>query len=108
MEKEEAKELTIEVWEYLAAHPEVIAKIQIPRPLYSRISHMIADCPLCELFVTSYCKGCPLYETGNCCTSKDTLSGPYGEWAESDIGDHKTRAIAAQKIVDITKAWVIE
>ena len=94
MTAKEAKELTLEVWRYLAEHPAIIRKEDLPPGLWKRID-MKRNCPLCELYLLSRCRRCPL-EICN----KDSL---YGTWFYA--GSKTRRQAAAQKIVDAVEAW---
>ena len=97
---QEAKELTLEVWRYLAAHPELDNKRQLPDELYKKISGMDIECPLCELFyVDGTCLKCPL---------KSCIGdSPYNNWCYSfeTPNPKRTRKKAAKKIVAILKTW---
>lgn len=46
----EAKALTLEVWTYLAAHPSINCKLDVPEGLFDRIKNLSSLCPLCELY----------------------------------------------------------
>ena len=94
MTAREAKELSPEVWRYLAAHPETDSKRCLPDNLFSKIRRMDGNCPLCELYRGSICPKCPLK---TCKTGS-----PYDKWF---WGDENDRRAAAQKIVDAIEAW---
>jgi hypothetical protein len=105
MTQKEAKELTIEVWTYLAEHPECAYKCQIPDNLYERIHIYTNDCPLCELGMTIWhrgCNECPLHKAGEGCGS---ASSAWHKWIKSDPADTATRKDAAELIVKIVSAW---
>jgi len=97
MTKIEAKELSLEVWRYLAKHPEIEHKKYLPIELYERIEIMQAECPLCELFVENYCR-CPKCPLKACLG--DSL---FHQWQMAD--NKEERKEAAQKIVEIIEAW---
>ena len=67
MTRKEAKELSLEMWRYLAEHPEIDDKGDLPDGVFERIKYFstqCAQCPLCGLFhpETNYayeCPGCP-------------------------------------------------
>ena len=132
LDKKEAKELTLEVWQYLADHPEINDKYALP--MYNRIADMLAECPLCQWSreqTSNYkhnsinCDKCPLFlaDQGCCedfdCT--DTECEHFGHCEEYDdceeifncqslyeqwnIGNEAQRKQAAQGIVDIVKEW---
>jgi len=102
MTKKESKELTIEVWTYIAEHPEITKKSELPEELYSKIKDLFGHCPLCELFLEPGCTGCPLGAAGHCCASHDSY---YDRWAWAKT--KKKRSAAAWGIVNITKEWKI-
>ena len=99
MTKQEAKDLTIEVWEVLADDGEIMEKYEIPIDLYNQIKDLYFECPLCELFndpelgVKEHlinCIGCPLKEAGQQCFSRgdfySTWEKDYVELSMSVIG----------------------
>ena len=95
MTKQEAKELSLEVWRYLAKHP--VRKFYLPDKIHNKIKDLPNDCPLCELFYNEdcICHGCPLQRCDD-----DSL---YDRWVNSD-----EREIDAQKIVEVIEAWNTE
>ena len=104
MTPQEAKELSLEVWTYLAENPDCYRKYRLPAHLFNKIRDMPGLCPVCELYsyrrsgddYYSCRKQCPLYR----CDYKNSI---YLRWKNSlcDIDRRK----AAQKIVDKLKAW---
>ena len=101
MTKEYAKELTIEVWEYFAKHPEIECKADLPKAIYNKIYCLFARCPLCEMFVRDGCAGCPIRiknEEGECSL--------YLAWFDAE--SIKDRKHAAEKIVRLVKSWKIK
>ena len=104
----EAKELCLEVWEYLAQHPEVKAKSNLPEGLYLRIRDLVDLCPLCEYFSHGNtggfkrrrCSDCPLKS----CQMKDDTAWNRWNWSTSD----RSRINAAEAIVYRVKAWDAE
>jgi len=103
MMPQEAKELSIEVWTYLAEHPECEQKKNLPLELYEQIELMPGQCPLCKLYMYKHfdrsamsCgKQCPLYRC-------DRIGSAWDRWSN---GVEVTRREAAQEIVDKLKAW---
>jgi hypothetical protein len=102
MTEKEAKELTIEVWTYIAEHPEISGKNELPEELYSKIKNLEAGCPLCELFLKSGCTGCPLDAARNRCA---LYSSFYSLWRCAETRGE--RSAAAWGIVNIVKEWKI-
>jgi hypothetical protein len=100
MTQKEAKELTLELWRYLAEHPECDAKESMPRDLYKRIKPLLNKCPLCELFVGKDCEGCPLQEADEQCAQEHSA---YDIWAFG--GTDFYREEGAGRIVEIVSAW---
>ena len=107
MTAQQAKELSLEVWRYLAEHPKKDKK-NMPVELFKKIAEMKWHCPLCEYFYKktarafgqNFCDGCPLDHVDNemCCKE-------YKLWAET--ADINIRQSAAQKIVDLIEAWEV-
>ena len=103
MTPQEAKELSLEVWTYLAENPECNQKKNLPLELYEQIELMPGQCPLCKLYMYKpsdwspvWCrKQCPLY----------TCLRTYSAWDRWSNGKEVTRRKAAQEIVDKLKAW---
>jgi hypothetical protein len=50
MTQKEAKELTLELWRYLAEHPECYVKSMVPQDIYDKVKTLDSECPLCEVF----------------------------------------------------------
>jgi len=98
MKKQEAKELSLEVWRYLVEHPEIKCKETLPHKLYLKINDMVSSCPLCELYKSDFTANhpkCPLKTCG--------MGSPYNNWLRAD--DSITRQAFAQKIVAAIEAW---
>jgi hypothetical protein len=104
MTKKKAKELTILMWTYLAEHPKITEKNELPEELYRKIKHLCNECPLCELFLKKgdSCDNCPLRAAGNFCSSGNSF---YYLWRHA--GNPKLRSAAAWGIVNIVKEWKI-
>lgn len=104
MTERKAKRVTLRVWKYLAKHPEIASKINLPWWLWWQIRHLRNECPLCSLFVLpSYTcsRKCPLCPAGRVCgCGHDSI---YWKWAFAVSLD--TRRAAALEIVAIVKAW---
>jgi hypothetical protein len=110
MTKQEAKELSLEVWRYLADHPEVETKSNLPDEIFYRIKNLLHLCPLCGLFFdpSSYCPGCPL-------SGKNYYCDSYGKtyfrwlyqfgWSKSAKGK---RVKAAREIVSLIEVWKVK
>jgi len=100
MTKKEAKELTLEVWRYLAEHPEISGKKQLPREIHCKIERLKVGCPLCELYWYKGrlgCSGCPLID---CDDGSD-----YDNWIGANNREDRSRY--AQNIVDKVEAWEV-
>jgi hypothetical protein len=94
MTKQEAKELSLEIWGHLKAHPDIKYKDDLPQELFAKIKGLYNFCPLCA--VCWHCRGCPL---GSC-----TLDGDvFVLWVEAR-SDAERKAAAAE-IVRLVKAW---
>jgi hypothetical protein len=102
MTQKEAKEISLEVWRYLAKHPECFSKDVLPDELWEKIHDLTSECPLCELFyIDDFCPGCPLDTAGENCLDRSA----YQRWAESALDDTETRRKTATRIVKIISAW---
>ena len=102
MTAREAKKLSLKIWRYLAKHPECRKKSDIPEKLLKKVADMRYYCPLCELFYRNYAD-CPCCPIGRC-----NMGSWYHKWYNADVlsPDPKlARKEAAQKIVEIIKAW---
>jgi hypothetical protein len=100
MTEREAKELCLEVWRYLAEHPETARKSDLPKALYARISSLQCECPLCEV---CSCDQCPLYTKQRACSDEGE---PYARWNHARTPG--TRRKAAKEIVQRVEAWEVE
>jgi hypothetical protein len=98
--KKKAKELTLEIWRYLAEHPEINTKDDLPEELLSKIRDMCDRCPLCTFAIQNglRCRDCVL---PNCCYKKS----PFNKWISSETKEE--RADAAMEIVRRIEAWDI-
>jgi hypothetical protein len=103
MTQKEAKELTLELWRYLAEHPWIISKSSVPYYLYFKICNLKERCPLCELFSNFRgCSGCPLDAAGEYCRDFDSA---YFRWCRAKIETSASRKAAAGRIAEIVSAW---
>ena len=104
--KKWAKELSLEIWEYLRDYPEINRKEALPIKLYRKIMYLVGECPMCEYFarvkynthLNKPCKFCPLKSC-----KENTL---YQKWYSSKSSID--RAKYAGQIVDKIKAWDID
>ena len=113
-QKQSAKWRALVVWEYLAKHPEIQHKSQLPPELYELIRYDIAHCPLCTLFLCDcdwICAGCPLDRADNNCRSfgkNDWMIWSNNEYKESifpsGYSDDERRD-AATRIMRIIEQW---
>jgi len=99
MTPKEAKELSLEVWRYLAEHPEIRRKKELPQEIYEKIDDSLWECPLCKLFYDfpAVCPKCPLER---CDRGSD-----YSNWCNTHSYEENARREAAQKIVAAIEAW---
>ena len=105
MTPQEAKELSIKIWTYIAEHPEIKQKWELPNDLYDEIALITWQCPLCKIYTyersdtgISCRKKCPLYR----CPS---VGSAYIRWHTGV--DEIIRREAALEILDKLKAWEI-
>jgi hypothetical protein len=104
MTLKEALVLSLEVWRYLAKHPKIKRKWNLPKELYGKIKNMRSCCPLCEYLRNLFdcTQKCPL------CFIKDgelkrcgSMLHPYTIWRD---GEKETRKEGATAIVQLLKA----
>jgi len=105
MTKLRAKNLSLKVWKYLAKHPEIPDKLDLPYWLHKQITRKLNECPLCEYF-NGKCRFCPL-------KSCDTSSSLFVKWnIAKNNKDYNTAVLirrkAAEKIVKKIEAWKVE
>ena len=100
MKAVEAKELCLDVWEYLAGHPEIEHKSDLPRDLWVRIVHLNSRCPLCEYF-RSQCSRCPLR------SCSENVNTAWRRWNNYSLPKVK-RMNAAMEIVKKVRSWDAE
>ena len=109
MTKKEAKEISLEVWRYLAEHGEIKSKFDLPAAMFEKIKNFTGRCPLCELVNpdgdyehSQNCSGCPLDDDN--CINDNSL---YHQWARpsKDKRGDELRAKAARGIVREIGAW---
>jgi len=105
-QKQKAKDLSREVWQYLFDHPTIESKIYLLPELYMQICALIAECPLCELYYrdekNGNCnKACPIAKISPC----NKINSYYDRWKE--VRTFKTRKKYAGLILDIIKAWKV-
>jgi hypothetical protein len=118
--RKKAKEVSIEVWQYLYDHPEIEYKDDLPKNIYEKISISDTECLLCDLYndlhndimllhndimildyiTSSNCKGCPLQ-----CCEYPLDKGIYSKWRLAETS--KTRKKYAGIILEKIKNWDI-
>ena len=97
MTTNKAKKISLEVWRYLAEHPEIDSKKYLPKKLFAKIKNCVLECPLCSIFFFSYtCSNCPLRS----CSSDNSL---FLKWNRSLKPER--RKFYAQKIVRRIESW---
>jgi hypothetical protein len=104
MTQKEAKELTLELWRYLAEHPECYKKDMVPMRIYAKIRGLLCRCPLCAMFIgRDTCEECPLDKAGESC--KKYGNNAWDKWFYSPRCDRADRKESAELIVKIVSAW---
>lgn len=101
MTAQQAKELSLEIWNYLAEHPEITHKTELPYELFAKIKDMVLYCPLCEYFLCDVglfftCSCCPLHT----CSTHNSL---HTNWARSVSSED--RGYYARKIANAIDSW---
>jgi hypothetical protein len=102
MPKKKAGALTIEIWTYLAEHPEITRMRDLPEYLWKKVEKVKNHFPLCAVFTTDLCgicPGCPLDGQEFFCCSDGQ---PYDRWTYT--GNAEKRSKAAWEIVNKVKA----
>ena len=94
MTKTKAKTLALSMWRWLEQNPEC-GKQDYPE--FYRFTGLAGNCPLCEMFLSRSCAGCPLT---HCLAVKNT---PYSRWCDAKTLHDK--ALAAHEIVALIEAW---
>jgi hypothetical protein len=104
MTAKEAKEKTLYFWRYIAAHPEIKSKADLPMGLWEEIEKYEGCCPLCaytrdirEDFSRSECSYCIL---GNCGTGSI-----YSRWYNAKTNEERQQA--ANELVAKVEAWEV-
>jgi hypothetical protein len=107
MTKQEAKELSLEVWRYLEEHPEVDRKTDLPESLLDKVRVCWCYCPLCALFIPggTHCPDCPLGGNDYSCV---TPGRPYSRWVSARKSASSVRKEAAAEIVRLIEAWEVK
>jgi hypothetical protein len=105
MTQKEAKELTLELWGYLAEHPECRFKYDVLVELWNKINRLRNSCPLCEAVLCGKAAfecgtGCPLAKAGENCFG---YNSPWEKWSTTRLTS--VRKTAATRIVEIVSAW---
>jgi len=95
--KQNAKDLTIGVWQYLVDHPKICLKHDLPREILETVAGCACYCPLCTLFGASGCIVCPL---GSC-----DEGSSYHRWYNAETEEE--RKMYAQEVLDAVKSWEI-
>ena len=108
MTKQEAKELSLEVWRYLAEHTEINRKYDLPHKIFNTLQLLKCKCPLCELFehAVPECRGCPLRDVALGLYDCTTRGHPYRRWYYATRAD--TRRQSAMKMVQMIEAWEVD
>ena len=111
MTKQEAKDLSIELWTWLRDHP-CKGKMETPFELRMRIDTLKGRCPLCEY--TEQCvieSGVKRHPFDRCliCPMGDTCapdSSVFDTWCNAkNEGDKERCQVAAEKILARIQAW---
>jgi len=97
MTKHEAKEITLEVWRYIAEH-NLSSKKDLPVELFSKIEKLTYNCPLCHVLQNCF-TDCPLNKPEPCFYCESF----YFQWCNTN--NSETRKKSAQNIVGAVEAW---
>ena len=104
MTQTEAKAIYLEMWRYLAEHPEISDKTYLPEHIFEKIAYFNGWCPLCELFRDGrkFCPGCPLSGENYFCYTKGQ---PFYRWHIAR--SKKDREAAAKDMWHLGEAWEV-
>jgi hypothetical protein len=94
MTAKQAKEETLEVWRYLAEHPEINNKDFLPVS-FDWLDNYVSSCPLCEYNI---CSCCILKSCGD-----DSL---YDKWCFAETIEERQQAALA--IVKRVEEWEVK
>jgi hypothetical protein len=97
MTAKEAKKKTLYVWRYLATHPKVKSKRDLPKAMWNELQKYKGMCPLCE-YHNGDCRCCILYSCKH-------VDGPYERWRIASTGEERQQA--ANELVTQVEAWEI-
>lgn len=104
MDKLEAKNLSIKLWEALSENGSISCKEAVP--FFNEIKDLENYCPLCEIFSKpekeNDCEGCPLnirFPHNSC------AGGRYIKWLWID--DKEKREVFAKEILSLIEAWEV-
>jgi hypothetical protein len=112
MTRKEAKELSLEMWQFLAEHPEIVDRSCLPDHLFQKIKGMVKYDPLCDIFPvikfnadmqTHTCPGCPLSSVWDSCFDPMRM---YDRWLYAFY--EADRHVAAEKIIRVIESWEVE
>lgn len=105
--KKKAKEISVEVWQYLYDNPEIESKIDLPDKMFNKIKKIYNNCPLCEYFqLRLTMKKCPLnISKFDYTCAADCANGFYNKWRYSET--KRERKKYAGIILKMIKAWEI-
>jgi hypothetical protein len=100
MTKQEAKVLSLEVWEYLVNHPAIGCECDLPEELFMKINNLPGYCPLCKVFnVDMTCsEDCPLYDCIN-----PASNNLYNLWRQANTSEERRKS--AVGILLLIQAW---
>jgi hypothetical protein len=106
MTAKEAKEKTLYIWRYIAAHPEIAYKTGLPQEMWLKIAGYVNICPLCAWFLTRSvyegCRNCPLEDY----SFSGYICGIYQRWRHAKTNEERQQA--ANELVAKVEVWEVE
>lgn len=107
MTDKEAKELSIEIWQYLYDHPDIYHKKDLPESIFNQIKDIVNFCPLCFVRMKLsrwVCIACPISMANKSCFIANSY---YRKWERANVNRKRKRKKYAGKILNIIKDWEI-
>jgi hypothetical protein len=102
MTAKETKEKHLYFWRYIAVHPEIKSKSDLPDEMQRELSKYAYRCPLCEYH-------------SNCCSADGRMcvlfycnagDGLYARWRYAKTNEERQQA--ANELVARVEAWEVE
>jgi hypothetical protein len=103
MTAKEAKEKTLYFWRYIAAHPEIEKKLDLPEEMYQELMEYDNKCPLCsyaDSIRRDYTNRCSYCVLETCC-----FGSVYSNWTDAKTNEERQQH--ANELVAKVEAWEV-